>query len=277
MLPAAAMPVAILMPAYNEPETLAETLRAVRARADELGGLTVFLVDDGSDPPIDPAELPSPTAAFRLILGRHEVNLGQGAALETARQLALRAPVTMGGLRWGSPAAVLEGPLPQLPPPQTPWRAAPFVAYVTMDADGQHRTEDLRALVAAIEAGADVALGNRFLGDSNVPAARRALIHAARIFERAVTGLRLSDAHNGYRAFGRRALEQVVIRENRMAHATELTRQLSRARAGERLSVVEVPVSVRYTRQSLAKGQTSLGAFTILRDLFYRYLFEEQK
>jgi hypothetical protein len=34
------------------------------------------------------------------------------------------ARVTLGGLRWGSPAAVLEGPLPQLPPPQTPWRAA---------------------------------------------------------------------------------------------------------------------------------------------------------
>jgi hypothetical protein len=124
-----------------------------------------------------------------------------------------------------------------------------------------------------VAGGADVALGDRFGGESNVPAQRRALIHGARLFERALTGLHLSDAHNGYRAFSRRALEQVQIRENRMAHATEITRQISR----EGLSVVEVPVSVRYSSETLAKGQRSLGAFAILRDLFYRYLFEETK
>jgi glycosyltransferase involved in cell wall biosynthesis len=243
------MPIAILMPAYNEPGRLAETLRGVRARAESLGGVTIFLVDDGSDPPIDPAALPAPSstpgADFRLVLARHALNLGQGAALETARQLALA-----------------------LPHPT-------FDAYVTMDADGQHRIEDVAALVAAIDAGADVALGDRFGGDSNVPAARRALIHAARVFERLLTGLHLSDAHNGFRAFSRRALAQVQIRENRMAHATEITQQISRARRGESFAVVEIPVSVRYTGETLAKGQRSLGAFAILRDLFYRYLFEE--
>jgi polyprenyl-phospho-N-acetylgalactosaminyl synthase len=233
------MPVAILMPAYNEPGRLLATLSAVKAGADDLGGVTVFLVDDGSDPPIDPARLPSPAPAFRLVVARHAVNLGQGAALETARQLALRQP--------------------------------PFAAYVTMDADGQHRASDLAALVAAVARGADVALGDRFRGDSNVPALRRVLLHGARLFERALTGLSLSDAHNGYRAFSRRALAQVQIRENRMAHATEITRQISR----ERLRVVEVPVSVRYSRETLEKGQRALGAFHILRDLFYRYLFEE--
>ena len=236
------MTVAILMPAYNEPGRLAATLSGVfGAGTGRFGGVTVFLVDDGSDPPVDPASLPSPAPGFRLVLARHALNLGQGAALETARQLALREP--------------------------------PFAAYVTMDADGQHRIEDLAALVAAVEGGADVALGDRFAGASDVPAPRRAILHGARIFEGAITGLRLSDAHNGFRAFSRRALEQVQIRENRMAHATEITRQISR----ERLSVVEVPVSVRYTGETLEKGQSTLGAFAILRDLFYRYLFEETK
>jgi glycosyltransferase involved in cell wall biosynthesis len=243
------MPVAILMPAYDEPGRLAATLAGVkrcapelaRAGGGKLGGVTVLLVDDGSEPPIDASALPSPGPGFRLVMARHALNLGQGAALETARQLALREP--------------------------------PYDAYVTMDADGQHRIEDLAALVAAVEGGADVALGDRFRGGSNVPALRRALIHGARLLERALTGLSLSDAHNGYRAFSRRALEQVRIRENRMAHATEITRQISR----ERLSVVEVPVSVCYSVETLGKGQTTLGAFAILRDLFYRYLFEETK
>ncbi len=232
------MAIAILMPAYNEAAALVRTLRALGDRGASLGGVTVFLVDDGSDPPIDLDALPRD---LRIVLARHPFNLGQGAALETARQLALED------------------------------RAA-FDAYVTMDADGQHRVEDVVALARAITGGADVAFGNRFLGDSNVPPTRRELLRAARFFEWAVTGLRLADAHNGLRAFSRRALEQIPIRQNRMAHATEIKQRVSRA--GE-LVIVEIPVSVRYTRQSLAKGQTSLGAVVIVRDLLLQYLFGE--
>jgi glycosyltransferase involved in cell wall biosynthesis len=242
------MATAILMPAYNETTALARTLEALSALADRaeraksadgLRGATVFLVDDGSDVPIELAALPR---GIRVVLARHPFNLGQGAALETARQLALAT------------------------------HDLTFDAYVTMDADGQHRVEDVVALAAAIQGGADVAFGNRFLGDSNVPPSRRWLLRAARLFESAVTGLHLADAHNGLRAFSRRALEQVPIRQNRMAHATEIKQRISRAGA---LAIVEVPVSVRYTRESLAKGQTSLGALVIVRDLLLQYLFGE--
>jgi glycosyltransferase involved in cell wall biosynthesis len=235
------MPCAILMPAYNEAAALLRTLRALAAHAAPEGMLhdaTVFLVDDGSEPPVELKNLPRD---LRVVLARHPVNLGQGAALETARQLALQD-------------------------------ARGFDAYVTMDADGQHRVEDAVALAEAIARGADVAFGNRFLGDSNVPRSRRAILRAARLFEWALTGLRLADAHNGLRAFSRRALAQVPIRQNRMAHATEIKQRVSRA--GE-LAIVEVPVSVRYTRESLAKGQTSLGAVVIVRDLVLQYLFGE--
>jgi glycosyltransferase involved in cell wall biosynthesis len=232
------MPTAILLPAYNEAMALVQTLRALGDRAESLGGPTVFLVDDGSDPPIELEGLPEDV---RVVLARHPFNLGQGAALETARQLALSAPDA-------------------------------FDAYVTMDADGQHRVEDVVSLAAAIGAGADVAFGNRFLGGSNVPLPRRWVLRAARVFEWAVTGLHLADSHNGLRAFSRRALERVPIRQNRMAHATEIKQRVSQA--GE-LVIVEVPVSVRYTRESLAKGQTSLGAVVIVRDLLLQYLFGE--
>jgi glycosyltransferase involved in cell wall biosynthesis len=234
------MTVAILMPAFGEAEALARTLAEVRAAAGALGGVTVFLVDDGSEPAVGADELPRPTAGFAIVLARHVTNLGQGAALETARQLALAD------------------------------RA--FDAYVTMDADGQHRVEDAAALARAVVAGADVAFGNRFLGASNVPPGRRALLAAARAFERAITGLSQGDAHNGLRAFSRRALELTAIRQNRMAHATEIKQRVSRAGP---LVVVEVPVSVRYTRTSLAKGQRASGAVDVVRDLLLQYLFGE--
>jgi hypothetical protein len=232
-------PIAILMPVRDGVDALVATLCTLRDRAQSV---VVFLVDDGSEPAIDPRALPRPTDAFRIVLARHVVNLGQGAALETARQLALRDETA-------------------------------FSAYVTMDADGQHRADDALALARAIEDGADVAFGNRFLGDSNVPPARRVVLFFARWFERALTGLRVADAHNGLRAFGRAALERVCIRQNRMAHATEIKLLVSRAK----IRVVEVPVSVRYTKESLARGQQNSGAALILRDLMMQYLFGESK
>jgi hypothetical protein len=57
-----------------------------------------------------------------------------------------------------------------------------------------------------------------------------------------------------------------------MAHATEIKQRVARAGA---LVIVEVPVVVRYTEASLARGQRSLGAVVILRDLAQRYLFGE--
>jgi glycosyltransferase involved in cell wall biosynthesis len=229
--------VAILMPVRDGADALVATLDTLSAQRE---AITVFLVDDGSEPAIDPRALPPRTDTFRVVLARHVVNLGQGAALETARQLALRD-------------------------------ATPFTAYVTMDADGQHRAADALALARAIEDGADVAFGNRFLGDSNVPPARRAVLFVARWFERAITGLRLADAHNGLRAFGRAALERVCIRQNRMAHATEIKFLV------RKLRIVEVPVSVRYTKETLARGQQNAGAALILRDLMLQYLFGDSK
>ena len=231
--------VAILMPAFNE-KRLAPTLATLAETAKDDLDLTVYLVDDGSDRAIESCELPRGTSNFRVVVARHACNLGQGAALETARRLALLDP--------------------------------PRDAYVTMDADGQHRAADALVLARAIAGGADVAFGNRFLGDSNVPATKRLVLYAGRIFERVLTGLQLSDAHNGLRAFSYRALERIPIRQSRMAHATEIKQRVSRE---PELVVVERPVSVRYTRHTIEKGQSSLGALSIVHELATQYLFGE--
>jgi glycosyltransferase involved in cell wall biosynthesis len=249
--------IAILMPAFNEERRVAKTLAELAdvflpeppragSPARERHELTLFLVDDGSAPPVDEASLLAAARGLDVIVARHGVNLGQGAALETARRLALAE----------------DG------------RRAPraFDAYVTMDSDGQHRAEDVVRIADAVHDGADVALGDRFAGGSAVPRSRALLLRLARAFERVTTGLALSDAHNGLRGFSRAALDQVHIRQNRMAHATELTRHISRAR----LRVVEVPVSVRYTAATLAKGQRASGAIAILLDLLHGFLFEER-
>jgi glycosyltransferase involved in cell wall biosynthesis len=236
-----AMTICLLMPVFNEGTALADVLFNIRGRASDLGGVEVILVDDASHVPIDAATLPAPTSEFSYVLSRHEINLGQGAALETARQIALGR--------------------------------GPFDAYVTMDADGQHRPEDLKVLLQELRNGADVVFGNRFSGTSNVPLVREAVLRLAARFERSVTGLDLKDAHNGFRAFNRRALELCQITQGRMAHATEIKQRVSAGRRSDGLRVAEVPVSIRYSPGTLKKGQSTWGALTILKDLVFRSLF----
>ena len=188
----------------------------------------VVVVDDGST---DETAREAERAGAKVV--RHCVNLGQGAALGT-------------GIRY----ALLNG----------------AKMIVTFDADGQHRPEDIHVLLRkAEESGADVVLGSRFLGSTeNMPASRRWLLRAATLYTRFTTGLQLTDAHNGLRLLTRRAAEQLRIRQNRMAHASELLNWI----ASSGFKVAEAPVKIVYTDYTLAKGQTAFSSFNILWDLW---------
>jgi polyprenyl-phospho-N-acetylgalactosaminyl synthase len=192
----------------------------------------IVVVDDGSSD--STAEVADECGAVVL---RHPINLGQGAALQTGIEFALA-------------------------------HGAELIA--TFDADGQHRTADIAKLVEAIETRrADFALGSRFLGTAvNMPAPRRMLLRAAALFTRLTTGLALTDAHNGLRAMTRRGALSIQLRQNRMAHASEIIGQI----AASGLKFVEVPVTIEYSRYSLAKGQKSGDLIIILIDLFARRL-----
>jgi polyprenyl-phospho-N-acetylgalactosaminyl synthase len=140
---------------------------------------------------------------------------------------------------------------------------------ITFDADGQHAVDDLpRLLEPILESEADVVLGSRFLEHTAaVPPIRRLLLRAAVVFTGVASGVTLTDAHNGMRALTRRAAEQLDLRLDRMAHASEIIDQIARLR----LRVVEVPVAIRYTPYSLSKGQRAGNAVRIAWD----YLFSK--
>ena len=194
----------------------------------------IVVVDDGS------SDMTARVAAeCGAIVLQHPINLGQGAALQTGIEFALL-------------------------------RSAEVI--VTFDADGQHRVGDIGKLVEALQKHrADFALGSRFLGAAvNIPPLRRMLLRAATLFTRVTTGLRLTDAHNGLRAMTRRGAQRIRLRQNRMAHASEILGQI----AASRLKFVEVPVTTEYSGYSLAKGQRSGDLIIILLDLFARRLHQ---
>lgn len=193
----------------------------------------VVVVDDGSSD-----ETPQAAEKAGAIVLRHLVNLGQGAALQTGISYSLQ-------------------------------RGAKRIA--TFDADRQHRVEDLLTLLRSLAPGScDIALGSRFLSAStSMPLSRRLVLSAAVLFTRASTGMPVTDAHNGLRAFTRRAALRLEIRSNRMAHASEILDQIARSGLAWR----ELPVQIRYTDYSLAKGQRSTAALRILVDYLASRIF----
>jgi polyprenyl-phospho-N-acetylgalactosaminyl synthase len=195
-------------------------------------GYRTVVVDDGSTDATGAV-----AAEAGGVVVRHPINLGQGAGLQTGLEFALSEGADV---------------------------------VVTFDADGQHRVADVAVLIDALARhGADFALGSRFLGAShNQPLSRRMLLKAAVSFTRLTTGLSVTDTHNGLRAMTRRGASSIKLRQNRMAHASEILHQI----ADSGLNFVEAPVTIEYSAYSLAKGQTLSDAFMILTDLFARRL-----
>jgi glycosyltransferase involved in cell wall biosynthesis len=214
----------VVVAAYNEGRVLRQTLEPVVER-----GYSVVVVDDGSRDDTYAAARTLPV--HRL---RHAINLGQGAALQTGMTYALRQGAEI---------------------------------CVHFDADGQHAADELPRFVNPIAAGdADVVLGSRFqlAADADaIPSAKRRLLRCAVLVNVALTGLWLTDAHNGFRAFSRTAAAKIDLRQNGYAHASEI---LSQIRA-HRLRYLEVPTTIAYTDYSLAKGQSMWNAFNIVVDL----------
>ena len=180
----------------------------------------IVVVDDGSTDATTAEILKRPVWMLR-----HALNLGQGAALQTGLAFALQ-------------------------------RGAGYVA--TFDADGQHDPGDLPAMFAALTAqNADFALGSRFLGHAEgIPLLRKLTLRLAVLFTRVLSGVQLSDVHNGIRVFSRRGAERLHITFNRMEHASEIIDQI----AASGLRFIEVPVRITYTNESLAKGQKTSAA-----------------
>ena len=208
-----------VVPAYNEEKTIGSVVQSLFDHVDR-----VVVVDDGStDRTLEEAQ------AVGAVVLRHELNRGQGAAIETGHEYA---------------------------------RAIGAEHVLHFDADGQFDAGDIRlALVKLKNTAADVLLGSRFLDSrSSLPMVKRhLLLPLARIFHRLTYRTRLTDAHNGFRIVNRRALDSIRITQDRMAHASEIPAQA--ARAG--LKIVELPVRVVYREY----GQGMGGGARVIKEL----------
>ena len=215
-----------VIPLFNEAAVIGDVVRGLRERYP-----LVVCVDDGSGD--DSARIAEAAGAAVV---RHPYNMGQGAAIKTGIDYALRDPA--------------------------------MEQIVTFDADGQHQVDDAAAMIALREAeGVDCVLGSRFLDDRTKPGLiKRLVLWGAVRYSNLTSGLHLTDAHNGLRVLGRRACEVITIEQNKMAHASEIVEEIGR----HRLTVREHPVHILYTDYSRAKGQSVLNSVNIVIDMLFR-------
>lgn len=215
-----------VVPLFNEGTVVGDVIRDLRTRYP-----LVVCVDDGSHD--DSARIAAEAGAAVV---RHPYNMGQGAALKTGIDYALRDPAMR--------------------------------QIVTFDSDGQHQVEDAAAMIALRESeGVDVVLGSRFLDGRTKPGLiKRAVLRGAVWYSNITSGVKLTDAHNGLRVFGREACERITIEQNRMAHASEIIEEIGR----HQLTVREHPVHILYTDYSRSKGQSVLNSVNIVIDMFFR-------
>ncbi len=186
------------------------------------------MVDDGSsDTTFDVAKTEG------AIVLRHVINRGQGAALETGNEYARE-------------------------------RGASYVVH--FDGDDQFNAADILPAVEFLQAkNLDIVLGSRFLDNRTVmPFTKRHFIFpVGRALNTLMTGVKLSDVHNGFRILSQKALEKIKITQDRMAHNSEIVAQIKK----HKLSYGEFPVEVRYVRY----GQGVAGGFKVLKDWFWSF------
>jgi len=199
--------VVVGIPAFNEESPIAQIIVKAQMFAD-----AVVVCDDGSE---------DLTAEIAMRLGadviKHKRNMGYGAAL---RSLFNRAQELNSDV------------------------------LVTLDADGQHDPSEIPNVIGPINQGlADLVIGSRFVEgfqSSEMPLYRR---FGAKVITKLVNGSSrngLRDAQSGFRAYNRRALERLRIRESGMGASVEILLESAK----NDLRIFEVPGSCKYSKNN---------------------------
>jgi dolichol-phosphate mannosyltransferase len=169
----------VVLPTYNEAETIADVLRRIRAAG---APVDVLVVDDGS---------PDGTADVAEAMGR-----------EVGGVEVLRRPAKAGlgsAYRAGFRLGLERG----------------YDILMEMDADLSHDPATVSELVEAVEAGgADLAIGTRYMPGGSIPDwpwYRRAVSRIGCLYARRALGISARDATSGFRAYSRGALEEIDL------------------------------------------------------------------
>lgn len=213
----------VVVPAHNEQKNIGRVVSGLLKHGFD----DILVVDDGSSDDTYKQALDNGAKVLR-----HKINRGQGATLETGNEYA---------------------------------RQNNYEFVVHFDGDNQFNPQDIISAIEKIKnSKADLLLGSRFLDNrSQIPFFKKKIVlPISKIINYFLTGVWLSDVHNGFRILNKKALDVLQIEQDNMAHNTEIIKKAKK----NKLKIVEHPVEVIYHDY----GQGVLGGFKILWDLIIK-------
>jgi dolichol-phosphate mannosyltransferase len=214
--------VTVVIPTYNESENLPDISKAVTAH-----GYHLLVVDDSS---------PDGTGELADVLATRDPLI---SVLHRSKKEGL-GPAYAAGFDH-----LLEGDTEIL---------------VQMDADFSHDPADLPRLVKAIDDGADVAIGSRYVQDGATPdwpVSRRTISKGGNLYARMMLGLPVRDITAGFRAFRAEALRNLPYRSAQASgYGFQIEMAMRTNQAG--LKVVEVPIIFRDRTRGTSKMGTEI-------------------
>lgn len=192
----------------------------------------IVVVDDGSRDAT--ARVAAAEGATVLT---HLINLGAGAATQTGIEYALE-------------------------------RGADII--VTLDGDNQHYAEDIERLLAELQQQElEVVLGSRFLErQSDIPTERVWYNRIANLLTALITGLHVSDSQSGMKAFRAGFARRLDFTFNGYEFCTEFIHLMRHHRA----PYAEVPIRVRYTEETMRKGQSLVNGMRMVFRFLRRFM-----
>ncbi len=220
--------VVVVVPTYNERENISHLAASIR-----LHGYRLLIVDDAS--PDGTGELAdalaSADAGIDVLHRARKEGLGPAYAAGFDRALSADADVV-----------------------------------VEMDADFSHSPADLPRLVAAVDEGADLAIGSRYVpggATPDWPLLRRWISRGGNLYARVMLGIPVRDATAGFRAYAADALRALSYRTAQASgYGFQVEMAWRAVRSG--MSVVEVPIVFRDRR----RGQSKMGPGIVLEAMW---------
>lgn len=209
----------ITIPLYNDEDMVLKVIKSL----NDKGYNNIVVVDDGSED----CGYEVVKNSKKAIVAKHIINRGQGAALQTAMEIAIE-------------------------------RGAKYIVH--FDSDGQHDVKDIdHMLETLIDGKYDLVLGSRFLQKNEIPLKKRILLKGGIIFTYLLSHIWLTDVHNGIRVMTLETAKKLEIQHDRMEHASEILDKIKILN----LKYTEVPVTIHYTEYSMSKGQSVFNSINI--------------
>jgi len=138
---------------------------------------------------------------------------------------------------------------------------------VTIDADGQHKIEDINKIIKPIADGrADISIGSRFLKeDNNTPSYRKLGVKVITKVTNSSLTEKVTDAQSGFRAYNNKVLQSLTPSDSGMGISTEIL--IKSSKLG--FKIAEVPTEIQYEGDTSTQNPVSHGTEVLMSTLKY--------